>query len=1016
MDANGSQASRTSRAGRQAKPVFLKEPSSLESLTWAWSDLSSRVAQSLPTSLARGHRWTAGSVPAAAGQPPPSLHCYSQSVAPYATVQSPTSPLAPGPLHPAAQPWAHHADMEPDMEPTKVLFAGFDQAYLPDRLDPGHLAPMLCLGYRDGFQIWDIHDVNNICELVSVRNTVEGVTTLKCLPWHPETQAQSDTIALDTLPWVAVVHTVVDGFDAHPSSAHTPPLGNSLALFSLAQQKVVKSFTFAPHLVAEVVCNGTLVAVALTDQTLRLIDRRSFLEVASFDQVALPPTPTSYASRIALGPRLLAFPTTQTAPVTIDLSPGGHGALGPSSRQTVEKVAKEVVNGVKVLGNFGYKTLSNYFGAPTAAPPPQPYYPQPSDSRHPVPMAHSGRPTAGNEDVREPPGTLMVFDLKPILARPSPGTVTDAPLAHFTAHRHPIAGVVFNANHTLLATVSLQGHGVNVYSITGPHEAILDGQRPRSALNLGLRGVRHLYRLARGITDARVESMAFSPDSQWFTANTSRGTTHVFPINPQGGPIDAPAHLGPPAPGSPLDLGYSLANGSSVWAADLTLVSPVVRLKPQKPVAGLGPHSGEHDGGDVGGVFAMDMPYSLPPSASTNQRLNLRLARGSLVSCFAPAHVSPHWHANLHGQYHPNASFGTSAPPTALALRGPFKQLIQPVLLWVFHPQGLLTLYRLTPACVSQRGRTKQRPFYPLYGLTVTSDVLAEWHVARLAQWPTVAWSGSRVPCVDPSRASGSHPSDHSRHQWVSQVELVSCPLSHPEPLWALPQFQFQTIIRPSGPARIASARTLSDPWCPPVRNLELRRGAPRPYGTASMDTGDGAHGHQGHQLQARISKAINSVLDIRRPVGAEALYSAGVATVSPASDDFLAVHNAPVPHLYSEQRAEGASSTTHPWETSADPTSPTEPLVEFDSAHTSADELDLTHSFVMPAPAANSHDSASNITPLAGQSPSLSANPVASVGLTVSADDMTQSQHYDAPSRAASSTFLGGLPFGDDI
>ncbi|KAJ1969694.1 hypothetical protein H4R35_006071 [Dimargaris xerosporica] len=1004
MDANGSQAPRTSRAGRQAKPVFLKEPSSLESLTWAWSDLSSRVAQSLPTSLARGPRWTAGSVPAATGQPPSSLHRYSQSVAPYAPVQSPTSPLQP-----VAQPWTHYAEMEPDVEPAKVLFAGFDQAILPDRLGPGHLAPVLCLGYRDGFQIWDIHDVNNICELVSVRNTVEGVTTLKCLPWCSMAQASSDTNALDALPWVAVVHTVVDGFDAHPNSAHTPPLGNSLALFSLAQQKVVQSFTFAPHLVTEIACNDALVAVALTDETLRLIDRRSLREIASFDRVALPPTPTSYASRIALGPRLLAFPTTQAAPVTIDLSPGGHGVAGPSPRHTVEKVAKEVVNGVKVLGNFGYKTLSNYFGTSTAVPPPPPYYPHPSSSRHPVPMTPHGRPTGSDEDACETPGTLMVFDLKPILAQPSPGVVTDTPLAHFTAHRHPIAGVVFNANHTLLATVSLQGHGLNVYAITGPHETIVDEQRPNTASTLGLRGVRHLYRLARGITDARVESMAFSSDSHWFTANTSRGTTHVFPINPQGGPIDAPAHLGPPAPGSPLDLGYSLANGSSVWAADLTLVSPVVRLKPKKLGAGLGPHGGEHDGGDESGVFTMDMPHPLPLAASVNQRFNLRLARGSLVSCFAPAHVSPHWHATLHGQYHPNASFGASAPPTALAPRGPLKQLIQPVLLWVFHPQGLLTLHRLTPTCVSQRGRTKQRPFYPLYSLTVTNDVLAEWHVARLADWPAVAWLGSNAQVDHTVRASGGHPPDHSHHHWVSQVELVSCPLSRPEPLWALPQFQFQSIIRSSGVTRHASVGAFSDPWCPPVRNLELRRGAPRPYGTASMDTGDGAHGHQSRQLQVRISKAINSVLDIRRPVGAEALYSAGVATVSPASDDFLAIHNTPVSHLYSEQPTEGASSTAHPWGgASASPLSPLEPLVELDSAHTSTDDLDLAHSFAMPAPVTSSRDSP-------GPSPSSSGSLVASVGLNVPADDMTQLQHCDMPSRAVSSTFLSGLPFDDE-
>ena len=38
------------------------------------------------------------------------------------------------------------------------------------------------------------------------------------------------------------------------------------------------------------------------------------------------------------------------------------------------------------------------------------------------------------------------------------------------------------------------------------------------------------------------QDIAFSPDSRWVAVSTLRGTTHVFPITPYGGPVGVRTH------------------------------------------------------------------------------------------------------------------------------------------------------------------------------------------------------------------------------------------------------------------------------------------------------------------------------------------------------------------------------------------------------------------------------------------------------------------------------------------
>lgn len=49
----------------------------------------------------------------------------------------------------------------------------------------------------------------------------------------------------------------------------------------------------------------------------------------------------------------------------------------------------------------------------------------------------------------------------------------------------------------------------------------------------------------RGDTPGSVQDIAFSPDSRWVAVSTLRGTTHIFPITPYGGPCGVRTHTSP---------------------------------------------------------------------------------------------------------------------------------------------------------------------------------------------------------------------------------------------------------------------------------------------------------------------------------------------------------------------------------------------------------------------------------------------------------------------------------------
>lgn len=106
----------------------------------------------------------------------------------------------------------------------------------------------------------------------------------------------------------------------------------------------------------------------------------------------------------------------------------------------------------------------------------------------------------------------------------------DPVIAHFVAHTDVISGLTFDASGLLLLTADKRGHDFHVFRIN-PHPC-----GPAST------SVHHLYILHRGDTTAKVQDMVFSLESRWAAVTTARGTTHVFPLSPYGGPATFRTH------------------------------------------------------------------------------------------------------------------------------------------------------------------------------------------------------------------------------------------------------------------------------------------------------------------------------------------------------------------------------------------------------------------------------------------------------------------------------------------
>lgn len=498
------------------QPRYLRNPTTLESISSAFTGISSYVRKSIPDSLLTK-----------AFQTRPLFH---------------PSPVSPSSSFPPSFGGESLRVRGIEGQPrSRVTFAAFDHL---KESHSGMRRLCLLLGYVDGFHVWELDDIGKISELALVRLELGDVVGLKFV--NPGVEKHE-------LPKMLISSTRT--LPSTPNAEFQAPQHREeffvLTLYCLTTRSPAAQRVFEREAIAAIDSNDRCVIVATTLPCIRVLSRTDLADRWVFIDVF--PNPNTQRPVFALGPRWLAYSTNLETPWKANFpeSPGLRKNV------KVDRMAKDVVNGLKLIGDYGYHHLNTYLKySPEFDPtlPPR----GPADS-------NPGGPTSSSLEERgfsKSPGRVVVRDLVPLeVGSDTPSMSSEEVLgmssvAHFQCHYCPINNLAFNGTGNLLATSSVEGHTFYIFEIT-------QCQPP-------LPPFRTLYKLSRGFTDARVINMTFNEDSRWLATTTHHGTTHLFLINPYGGLPHTASHLK-----------AQVLNGA--YAVHPTSLAPGVRIR-QKQV------------------------------------------------------------------------------------------------------------------------------------------------------------------------------------------------------------------------------------------------------------------------------------------------------------------------------------------------------------------------------------------------------------------------------------------------
>ncbi|KAI8334816.1 hypothetical protein BC941DRAFT_432220 [Chlamydoabsidia padenii] len=586
--------------GVRAEPKYLRDPTSFETLSSGLSRLSSYVSSNLPKIK------TSTTYPPAYAPPQdPQLLFYQQQLlqqqvaAAAAATTGPTHTNVDSDTASSSDPPSHKKQHQQDKVEV-ITVASFEKV---DTLSSG-LISCLLLGYEHGFQLWNVTQPDNIHELVSVRKDSLGTVIQLHVLASPLVSPLEDIyahqrpllaiICSDTSDETSSTTTTNTHRRESSSSSSTKNYTTRLHLYSLRTHEFIPidNLTLPQDdmVLTRVKSNGRVIALGCKNQHGAAIHLLSAYDLSP----AASPLTDVYNHRdgpvFTMGSRLLAYATT--LPVLNNDTSHRHHA-DKDVKVAAKDIAKEMVNGVKSLGEFGYHRLSNYFlpqqqqqqyqdfSATTAvATSPisshsssdttKPYYVAPSSGMplSPPPGATPSSTLSSDQKITSstsstPTGMVIIRDLTRLPVKGS-SLLSMSTVAHFKPHMHPLAILAFNPAGNLLMSVSKQGHTFHVFSLYSPDK------------NLGNAG--HLYNLSRGYTDAQVEDCQFSIDSTWCAVTTARGTSHMYTINPYGGKPEINGHVN----GKINNL--SEPQFATKRTHNVTSLGPAVRVKQRRPM------------------------------------------------------------------------------------------------------------------------------------------------------------------------------------------------------------------------------------------------------------------------------------------------------------------------------------------------------------------------------------------------------------------------------------------------
>ncbi|KOX73985.1 Breast carcinoma-amplified sequence 3 like protein [Melipona quadrifasciata] len=615
-----------------------------------------------------------------------------------------------------------------------------DPALYPDYNEGSNTPPLLLvLGYTTGVQVWLIAATGEATEVLSWRQGI--VRTLRILP-NPKTDDEHADLFELKRPMVAIC-----------DSAGPGPQFCNISFISLKTGEQAKSIKFK-NPVCDILANKRSIVVTFLEK-IAVFDARTLEDVLTVTTCYASPGPNP--NPVALGTRWLAYSEKKLLPAKRS-SGGCEGEGVQSYTATVLYAAKSLGKGLRGLGETVASSLTG-------------------NSVSPIVINNTG------SDVTQP-GVITILDLQ---AAKEEKELDDANIetviAHFTAHSDAIVAMTFDLSGALLMTADKRGHDFHVFRIQ-PHPG-----------GPTLAAVHHLYILHRGDTTAKVQDMVFSSDTRWAAISTVRGTTHVFPVAPYGGPVGIRTHSTPHVVNrlSRFHRSAGLMDDGTRSHSPVSHTELPLSVYPySNPRLPPYPHPTVlHPLAQIRQPSSLNHINSQTQQSRPQQRQRLHSDDSGtlplkICACFAP----------------PRAWMYAQRESTAKVM----KRAIDSLFIMACH--GNMIQYDLDPKPAA--GIPKEK---------VCDDTMIELEVEAKGQWPLLR-SPNSIEIVPPLPTSSSllsvnsipkdiQDNDLAEDRWLSQVEIVTHAGPHRR-LWMGPQFVFKTYNATSGaPVNLVEAEAV---------------------------------------------------------------------------------------------------------------------------------------------------------------------------------------------------------------
>ncbi|XP_074555564.1 autophagy-related protein 18f-like isoform X1 [Curcuma longa] len=416
------------------------------------------------------------------------------------------------------------SDCHEDAGRDQVQWAGFDKLEYE-----GCFRLVLLLGYRSGFQVWDVDQAEDVRQIASRHDgPVSFLQMQKKL--YPSKKSQDNFAGVRPfLIVVGVGSATLDGnnhegfgssFDGSATDQDTRSdslLPFCIRFYSLRTHEYAHVLKFRASIIS-VRCSSQLIVVSQATQ------------ITCFDAATLArcytiltyPIGAAYPDSSGLGYGPLSIGTRWLAYSGKLLAASNTGRVSPKHLSSAKSVSvshpnsglvanfakessKQLAVGLVTLGDIGYRKLSKYY----------------SDFL----TDDSGSARHGNSSLKlndtmneqlsdtEYVGMVIVRDI-----------LSKSVIVQFRAHSCPISALCFDPSGMLLVTASVHGHNINIFGI-------MPSPNPGSTESDAKGSYIHLYRLQRGITNAIIQDISFSYDSKWIMISSSRGTSHLFSLS-----------------------------------------------------------------------------------------------------------------------------------------------------------------------------------------------------------------------------------------------------------------------------------------------------------------------------------------------------------------------------------------------------------------------------------------------------------------------------------------------------